>query len=302
LNRLVLPGLSGASPLGFLASLGLLRLVHERSKATRLGFLTDGSFSAFVDGNADDMGGLVAEDAARAEEDQAWRLEYSKQEKNGVKIVADLKAPPPAFAAFLARCVDGWCTGRGDAVAYAAAFGTEVAFDLSKGNTKPTALHFTAANQQFLGIVEEIRGSVTAEWATQSLFEGHAARRGSNLRWDPAAERNWALMANKPSVDGTQVDAPLEWLAFRALPLLPCFPRGGRIITTGVSGRGDDMRLTWPLWSMGASLPTVRSLLQTEWAGAPRARAARGVFAVCTSAIRRTSQGFGNFGPAVVSP
>jgi hypothetical protein len=168
-------------------------------------------------------------------------------------------------------------------------------------NTKPTAFHFTAAHQHFLDIVETIRASVTAEWAARSLFEGHAARPGSNLRWDPAAERNWALRANDPQTERTTVDAPLEWLAFRGLPLFPSFPRGSRIITTAVSGQGDEMKMTWPLWGVPVSLETARSALQMVWTGVSRDRARRGVFAVCTSAIRRTSQGFGNFGPATVT-
>jgi len=107
-------------------------------------------------------------------------------------------------------------------------------------------------------------------------------------------------MANNPSGDGTRVDAPLEWLAFRGLPLLPSFPRGSRIITTGVVGRGDDMTFTWPLWSIPSSLPTTRSLIQINWTGSATERAMRGIFAICSSNIRRTSQGFGNFGPSSV--
>ena len=48
-------------------------------------------------------------------------------------------------------------------------------------------------------------------------------------------------MANDPTKDGTSVDAPLEWLAFRGLPLFPSFPFRARIITTAVSGRGEEM-------------------------------------------------------------
>ena len=112
-------------------------------------------------------------------------------------------------------------------------------------NIKPTAFHFTAAQQEFLDIVEKVRAAVRLEWVNCSLFEGHASRPGSNLRWDPAAERNWALMANDPTKDGTSIDAPLEWLAFRGLPLFPSFPFRARIITTAVSGRGEEMELTW---------------------------------------------------------
>ncbi len=306
MSRVILRGMSGANPLGFMGTLGLVRVLSQlsqQSNTIRVGFLADGTFSPFFEGFDGNIAAAVAEDAALSAEDRSWWLEYEKQEKKGTKIVADLKAPPEEFAKYLTNCIHLWCQGKDDAAAYAASFGTDVAVD-GKKNTKPTAFHFTAANQQFLGTVETIRASVSADWAACSLFEGHAARPGSNLRWDPAAERNWALMANNPIDEGTSVDAPLEWLAFRGLPLFPSFPRGTRIITTAVSGRGDEMKMTWPLWSVPVTLHTLRSLLQmrfSEAANEREERAMRGIFAVCSSSIRRTSQGFGNFGPAAVT-
>ena len=302
MSRLRLVGVDGSNPLGFLAALGLLRLVPRAT----LGFCEDGSFGAFVDGldtSEGELATLIAADAKAAENKSApWRFTYTKAatKKQGPQEVADLKPPPEDFKKFLATCIDAWLTGNDEAAGYAAAYGTDVAVDRGKGNTKPTAFHFTAANQTFLGAVECIRASVTQEWVETSLFKGHGERPGGNLRWDPGAERNWALMANNPNDDGTRVDAPLEWLAFRGLPLLPSFPRGSRIVTTGVVGRGDDMTFTWPLWSIPASLLTTRSVLQVAWTGSAKERAARGVFAICSSAIRRTSQGFGNFGPSSV--
>jgi hypothetical protein len=301
MSRIQLMGVDGSNPLGFLAALGLLRVVP----GAKLGFSEDGSFRAFVDGldkSESDLATLIAADAeAAADESAPWRFMYTKAatEKQGRQEVADLKPPPEHFKKFLATSIEGWLKGNDEAAGYAAAYGTDIAVD-GKGNTKPTALHFTAAQQTFLGAVEGIRASVTQEWVETSLFKGHGERPGSNLRWDPGAERNWALMANDPSSDGTRVDAPLEWLAFRGLPLLPSFPCGSRIITTGVVGRGDDMTFRWPLWSVPASLLTTRSALQLDWTGSARERAARGVFAICSSAIRRTSQGYGNFGPSSV--
>jgi len=302
MSRIQLVGVNGSNPLGFLAALGLLRIVP----GAKLGFSEDGSFVAFVDGIDRSDGGfakLIAADAeAAASESAPWRFSYTKAatKKQGPQKVADLKPPPGDFKTFLATCVEAWLTGNDEAADYAAAYGTDIAVD-NNGNTKPTAFHFTAANQTFLGAVEGIRSSVSQEWAKTSLFEGHGARPGNNLRWDPGAERNWALMADNPTKDGTRVDAPLEWLAFRGLPLLPSFPHRSKIITTGVVGRRDDMTFTWPLWSIPASLPTARSVVQVDWTGSAKERVARGVFAICSSAIRRTSQGgFGNFGPSSV--
>ncbi len=301
MSRIQLRGVDGSNPLGFLAALGLLRVVP----GAKLGFSEDGSFQGFVDGldkDESDLATLIACDAEAAANDSApWRFTYTKAatKKKGPQVVADLKPLPDDFKKFLATCIEAWLTGNEEASAYAAAYGTDIAID-NNGNTKPTAFHFTAANQTFLGAVEGIRASLTKEWVETSLFEGNGKRPGSNLRWDPGAERNWALMSNDPNNDGTSVDAPLEWLAFRGLPLLPSFPRGSRIITTGVVGRGDDMMFTWPLWSVPVSTRTTRSTLQADWTGSATARAARGIFAICSSAIRRTSQGFGNFGPSSV--
>lgn len=302
MSHVKLAGVDGTNPLGFLAALGLLRVADAAGRSARLGFVTDGSFNAVLDGvaSSSELATLVAADAAASGGFPAWLLSYEKAEKRGSKQVADLKAPPKEFRKFLARCLERWMRGDEEAADYAASFGTDVAVD-GNGNTKPTAFHFTAANQQFLGTVEAIRASLSQEWIDTSLFIGHGDRPGFNLRWDPGAERNWALMASNPINEGTRVDAPMEWLAFRGLPVLPSFPRGARIITTGVYGRGDDMNFTWPLWSPPASLQTVRSALQLDWSGDQRDRVARGVFAVCRASIRRTSQGFGNFGPSSVT-
>jgi hypothetical protein len=234
----------------------------------------------------------------------------------------------------LTSAIEEWLKGRVERSNYAAAYGTDVAVD-GKGNTKPTALHFTAANQQFLGAVEETRSKITRDWVEESLADREGKTKfGSNLRWDPDAERSRALMGVNPIDDGTIVNAPLEWLAFRGLPAFPCVPVGSRILTCGVTGRRqDELRFHWPLWSCGASYATVRSLLllaaswiekeeqirrkigthaererrqrslerlQLDLENAIEARRRRHVFAICTSEIRRTAQGFGNFGPAHV--
>jgi len=221
MSRIQLVGVDGSNPLGFLAALGLLRVLP----GAKLGFTDDGSFRAFVDGLAkseSDLATFISDDAKAADDSSApWRFTYTKgaTKKEGPKEVADLKPPPDDFKRFLATCVEAWLAGNEEAADYAAAYGTDVAVD-GKGNTKPTAFHFTAANQTFLGAVEKIRTSVTQEWVKKSLFEGHGEKQGENLRWDPGSERNWALMANNPSGGKTRVDAPLEWLAFRGLPLL----------------------------------------------------------------------------------
>jgi hypothetical protein len=309
-TRTVLKGLSGSNPLGFMACVGLLRLLdRETGNAGRLGFMDDGTFHPWIECDPSlDVADVVARDAASAAGVQAWRLEYTKMEKKGPKVVADLKPSPEDFSRFLALAIAEWAAGDAERAEYAAAYATDVARD-GKDNTKPTAFHFTAANQQFLGAVEESRGIVTREWVERALHLPRQTVRGQNLRWDPDAERSRALMGVNPTDGGTVVNAPFEWLAFRGLPAFRCFPIGNRIVTCGVTGRRqDEFQFHWPLWSCAASYATVRSLLAlaAAWSEANDDRRSiddrrrRRVFAVCTSDIRRTAQGFGNFGPALV--
>lgn len=337
MTRTVLRGFNGSNPLGFMASVGLLRLLNAQDTLARLGFTQDGAFHASIECNPtlDDILGIVAKDVEEAANLHPWRLEYEKREKKGIKLVADLKAPPEQFSKFLNSSIDDWLAGRPEQAEYAAAYGTDVARD-NNGNTKPTAFHFTAANQQFLGAVEETRGKITREWIEESLNDRNGKiKPGMNLRWDPDAERCRALMGVNPTADRTTVNAPLEWLAFRALPAFLCVPVGDRIVTCGVTGRRqDELRFHWPLWSCGASYATVRTLLpltagwveqeerlqcmiETQSCHGRNARSLsrlqsdlerllgerrrRDVFAICTSEIRRTAQGFGSFGPAHVS-
>lgn len=293
--------MTGTNPRDFLAALGLLRILASSHREARLSFSNDGTFTPQIeDINASCIVDLIAQDAAAHAGPQPWRLEYEKREKRGVKRVADLKAPPDEFRTFMRSAIALWSTGDREAAAYAAAFGTDVAVD-RKGNTKPTALHFTAANQQFLDTAEQIRRSIDRAWCEEALFKGHANRSGQNLRWDPAANRAYALMAADPNEQGTSVNAPLEWLVFRALPLMPVVPRSSRAETTGIRGRGSEMRYRWPLWLTPASLPTVAYLIRMNWWQERIARNSNGVIAICTSEILRTAQGFGNFGPAHVT-
>jgi hypothetical protein len=89
--------------------------------------------------------------------------------------------PPEEFAKFLALAVSEWTAGKSERADYAAAYATDVAVD-GKKKTKPTAFHFTAANQQFLGAVESVRRIVTREWAERSLHRPGQTIAGLNLR------------------------------------------------------------------------------------------------------------------------
>ena len=73
MRRIYLAGVDGSNPLGFLAALGLLRIVS----GGRLGFAGDGSFRAFFEGLDIDQSDLAERVAADAE----FAKGYARQHK-----------------------------------------------------------------------------------------------------------------------------------------------------------------------------------------------------------------------------
>src|SRR5207302_589242 len=89
--------------------------------------------------------------------------------------------------------------GSRRSLAMAAAFATDVAVD-NNGNTKPTALHFTAGQQEFLALVSELRKGITREVFNEALFGPWLYSRPLPvLQWDNSQTRDYALRAGAPS-------------------------------------------------------------------------------------------------------
>lgn len=87
-----------------------------------------------------------------------------------------------------------------------------------------------------------------------------------SLHLDPSEDRRHAHQWNQPSGDpdrkrsGGMLGA--NRLAIEAIPLFTSLPEGGTLRTIGFSGnRSTDTRWTWPIWDVAVSLPVIRSLL-----------------------------------------
>jgi hypothetical protein len=306
MSELVLTGLEGRNPLGFLAALGTLNAVADavgpgrvepklcwRSLGTYRPVLVDGpDQNALLD--------LLIRDAASFRDEPALNLRYRKG-GNGAEA-HDLKPPPEDFVRYLRALVE-----RGDArsLAFAAAFATDAASD-NNGNTKPTALHFTAGQQEFLGMVQELVEGVTREDFQEALFgPWRYARPLPVLQWDNAQSRSYALRASDPSKDKKQGVPAADWLAFRGLPFVRVAPVGDRVITTGCRGEWKTGFFRWPMWTRPLCQRVLGSLLSSPevFETDPPVLRARGIPIVFESGIIRTDQGgYGSFSPASVAP
>ncbi|CAN90422.1 hypothetical protein predicted by Glimmer/Critica [Sorangium cellulosum So ce56] len=303
MTELLLTGLDGKNPLAFLAALGVLNALADRTKdgtpEPRLVWRAGGNYQPAIVGGPDRgalLDALVQDLKSFQGEPAIERLRYRK---DGAGTEAhDLKPPPGYFAEYLSRLV------RDDlrrSLAFAAAFATDVAVD-NNGNTKPTALHFTAGQQEFLTMVSELIQGVRVEDLEEALFGPWRYERSLPvLQWDNTSARDYALRASDPSKDKKLGVPGADWLAFRGLPFIRVAPVRDRIATTGCNGEWKTGAFRWPIWTVPLSRPVIGSVLTSPEAFEvnPSVLRSRGIAIVFESAIRRSDQGgYGSFAPA----
>ncbi len=307
-----LSSLDGGNPLGFLAALGALAALSERRPPSRptLAWVEKGRWVP-----------VIYADLARADitrellaDLESWRgapvvsLQYPKKEDTPAKLERDLKAPPGLFREYLSNLLKAQRDDWHRALHHAAAFSAEGVTD-NNGKTKPFALHFTAGQQEFLGMVAALLGDadsagVTAKSIDEALFEPWIyASPLPVLGWDATVSRDYALRASNPSTDKKLGVPGADWLAFRGLGFFRSVSNGSRLRTTACSGGWKDGKFTWPLWAAPISAATAAAVLNLprSMLESPIEREARGIACVMEAAIRRSEQGgYGSFSPARV--
>jgi hypothetical protein len=309
--QLTLMGLDAQNPLGFFAALGLLRVIdlhaaRHGASTPSLSFKSEGRqvaelWSAL---SYDEVVSVVLEDAAAQSENLALRLAYDDDGRRCAPDAAgarrDLKPSPAVAREYLEELA------RGDrrAADLGSAFFCELVQD-NKGNTKPSAFHFTAGQQAFLSMVEELRRGLTVDGLQESLLgPWHNKSSLPSLSWDSSITRLYALRAGDPSKERRGSVPAANWLGVQGLSFFPVNAQGRfrRLVTTGVKGGWKDAELTWPIWDVPISVAPVASLLRLDprtWTA--RERSALGVSGVFASKILRSDQGgYGSFSPAEI--
>jgi hypothetical protein len=308
MSRLVLTGLDAQNPLAFLAALGLLRVLDEHAvreglPRPRLGFAEGGQQTPFVE-DAHDVDACIAillADAVRRGDDPLLQLCYDDTGRSVAPSTGgtrDLK-PAPAGAREL---LDRVASGPRTTADLAAAFFSELVQD-NNGNTKPTAFHFTAGQQQFLEMVEALRTGITEADLREALFGPWiGASTLPSLTWDATVARLYALRAGNPSKEKRGSVPAANWLGVLGLAYFPVTVERNRLVTTCVTGGWKDSSFTWPVWTPPATSPTIAALLRMNVSQLRSdARDALGVSQVFSARILRSDQGgYGSFTPAEV--
>lgn len=313
---LKLEGLDASNPLAFFAALGLLQVLTDSSAAVeprcewRLSWRDEGRWLAVLHGSTDPE--LVIQ---RLQADVAsWRGELALQlayDGDGRRLppwsdeaTFDLKPSPDTFRAFADEVASNCTPAQMRSTRLIAAYGSELVTD-NNGKLKPTALHFTAGQQTFLGMVRALQQGLTGDDFREALLgPWRNISKLPSLSWNASAPRIYAYRAQNPAGEKRGSVPASDWLAFMGLRFFPVASKRARLLTTGVKGGWKDSTLLWPVWTSHLSVNAIRSLL--TWSGLhdPMAReecSAAGIAARYESRILRSDQGgYGSFSPASV--
>lgn len=314
---LLLSGLDGSNPLGFLAAVGTLCILDDAfAGSVRLGWRSvHGSWSPWLAGCGDDER-VVCEAVLQALKNAPTAVfdigRETRKEKGKDK---ESNKFPFARDRFVREIEDRQGKARPASrrdVDFLAGFGTELYPDAKKGEFQETRFRMVRAGdsnrQGMLFYAKAIREGVGHRHIERTLFQPWDYRdEGYSLRWDPIEDQAHALRWKDPSrsslADGPGTMLAANCLAVESLRCFPSFAVGRRVHTTGFHrDEGRGLRFVWPIWTSMADVETLRSLValrDLHESPLPRpALLAKGIEEVYCARQVRPNQYYSNFAPA----
>jgi len=255
---IVLNGLDGSNPLGFLAAVGLLRIaaLEDEPGDWRMEWSLSGAawMPVLTANRPVTKRALIDLLSSALHSDSAPEFSFSK----------NLNIPAGEFREVAEDAKRNASLSNRRFADFIASFGCDSTTVDNGSSIRDTALRTMsgAGHQHFLGTMRELASKTKDSDLRRSLFEQwDYADEKLGLRWDPAEDRRYALRWGNPSGDATRTMHGANRLAIESLPLLPAAPVGRKLKTTGFSKHDRATRFSWPIWVRPMRLDATRSLL-----------------------------------------
>jgi CRISPR-associated endonuclease/helicase Cas3 len=261
-NELPLPGLDGTNPLGFLAALGLYRVVYQ----------TPGHEAAHLHWQA--RGGTWVPVLTGTPLNEASLLDLLDQrlarmiEDHPVALLKDLSEEDPSKRrALFDDIVRTASRTNRDMAEWLAALASDMIPPAAISQLQTTRRDYHYGNLTSV-IARTTRGHLRR--AIVAVWDYADALDNQSLHLDPGEDRRHAHQWNKPAGDpdrktsGGMLGA--NRLAIEAVPFFISVPNNNALHTVGFTGqRSYDTRWTWPLWDVPMSYRVIQSaMLLTE--------------------------------------
>jgi hypothetical protein len=295
----LLHGLDGTNPLGFLAALGAFRVFAVSNPNVMMCWKSsDGAWRPAFRGlgfSVEQVGGKLFEDLKKLD-NSVWSLS-KKLPFAGVRLRSE------ASLAVAAASVGD--RQRADLIA---SLGVECFRD-EEGDFEDTALRMVrsgdSTGQGLLAYgkrilekttAQELQDCVTSIWRHQD--------EQCALRWDPTEDKSYALQWRDPSKVGANSVRGANCLALIAMSMYPAIPVKGEAWTVGFGLREPkQLSFTWPIWNAPLIADIVKSLLSLPLLQRPQPDRMqlrhRGIVAAYRCNRVMTSKYYANFTPSL---
>ena len=291
-QTLILPALIGSNPLGFLASLGMLKALSNDFPSARLRFVMQDDWVAE----------LSALPFADSDALLTWLAAWIKAPEHDLRIdwADDLRVSEANYREQLSESLKEPQSARCEVLSTLIADG---AVDKSKGLIKPTLFYMVSGQQSFLASLKEVLADIRKQplerFQEAILGPWALSAKAHGLGLDPSGERMHALRSRAPASEKAGSVSAATWLAFIAMPLFPSLSEKGRLLTTGFHREKSKDHFRWPICTQALSLATWSALLQTRsWENRDKTQLRAGIAEVFQSTRHTFGQGYGVFRPA----
>lgn len=269
MTDLLLGGLSADNPLGYLATLGVLRTATLAAPENQFELswkITNGSWRPHLRFSGDLNRATLIELLDKQLKDSS--------NLTSLNLDKDLAIAVEVYRKAMIDCQSSASPKDRRDADFLIAFGSDVIE--SRKNGKPTGkiadtdfrTMSGAGHQHFLTTILTFITDTEAHHLDKAIFDDWTyddAVKGHCMRWDPVDDIRYALRWNNPSGDNSRNTQGSVWggnrLAIEALPLFPTQPNKRELLTTGFSKRNRATELSWPVWSPPIRLSEARSLL-----------------------------------------
>lgn len=298
-----LPGLSEDSPDGFMAAIGLLRvLAEDRGLDVRLSW--DAVAVLHGIGEDDLLEGLV----------EHMRERYLALEWNWAKTTR--KITPEQHAEVLRKHRDDdrfvrFLAGMVTPTVQKTERKKDGKIEETLANTR---LDMTSGSQQLLAQLQALAKKMSPagakpkpkrkkspseplalQYFREALFERRYHRGSPSFGWDPNTIQDHAYSPRNPSQMKPTSRPGVVWLVAEGLALHPVLPKRGRAVTTGTARLKRQTVYYWPAWDDPADIAWIRAVRRVPlW----RLKQVSGVRRVWTSAFGSSGK-YGMLRPAV---
>lgn len=269
-DEIVLTGIDGSNPLGFMTALGAFRTlvgVPENTRARMYWSYRGAVWQPVLQHLGVDREKLTA------------NLLEGLREVSTDPFEIDKKLPFSAekFSKAIGEALSKKASEAVRLLSLFAAFGSEAITD-NEGAFLDTDFRMVRSGdnngQGMLHYALQIRDATTKDSIDRALFDIWDYRdMGSSFRWDPLEDQRYALRADNPNSErASRVGIRLKGqpkmvlgansLALEALAFFPTVPMGAKVLTTGFHVSGKKKFFTWPIWDTPIGVDAIQSTLQ----------------------------------------